>query len=129
LSGGEYLRKNNIVGIEGVDVRALTKILRDSGVMMGMITTEHSREDGLRVLEELARLRFRHYAREVSTQRAYQWHLEGVNGRSRNGKCRSMHRRASWCSIMAPSSTSCAACASAGWKLLSSPAPPAKKKS
>jgi carbamoyl-phosphate synthase small subunit len=80
MGGGDYLKKHNIVGIEGVDVRALTKKLRDSGVMMGMITTKHSREDGLRVLEELPDYDSGTYAREVSTQRAYQWHLEGVNG-------------------------------------------------
>ncbi len=72
-SGDEYLVKNKITGIQGVDVRALTKILRDSGVMMGMITTEHTKEEGLRVLEELPPYDSGTYAREVSTQNVYQW--------------------------------------------------------
>ncbi len=39
---GNYLRENHIVGIEGVDTRALTKILRSQGTMNGMITcAEH----------------------------------------------------------------------------------------
>ena len=35
----EYLNKHNIVGIEGVDTRALTKHLRDKGVKKGVIST------------------------------------------------------------------------------------------
>lgn len=39
---GNYLRANHIVGVEGVDTRALTKILRSQGTMNGMITcAEH----------------------------------------------------------------------------------------
>ena len=39
---GDFLRKHDIVGIEGVDTRALTKILRSQGSMNGMITcAEH----------------------------------------------------------------------------------------
>ena len=34
----DFLRQNKIVGIEGIDTRALTKILRDSGTMKGIIT-------------------------------------------------------------------------------------------
>lgn len=34
-----YLQKNNIVGIEGIDTRQLTKIIRSSGTMKGIITT------------------------------------------------------------------------------------------
>lgn len=33
-----YLKKNNIVGIEGIDTRQLTKIIRNSGTMKGIIT-------------------------------------------------------------------------------------------
>lgn len=73
-SGGDYLKKYGIVGIEGIDVRALTKKLRDGGVLMGIITTEHSREDGLRVLAATPEYDSGTYAREVSTRRAYSWH-------------------------------------------------------
>ena len=39
---GNYLRANHIVGVEDVDTRALTKILRSQGTMNGMITcAEH----------------------------------------------------------------------------------------
>ena len=36
----DYLTKNNIIGIEGIDTRALTRILRDKGTMNGIITTD-----------------------------------------------------------------------------------------
>ena len=38
----QFLINNNITGIEGVDTRALTKILRNQGTMKGMITTNAS---------------------------------------------------------------------------------------
>lgn len=36
-----YLKKNNIMGIEGIDTRQLTKILRNAGTMKGIITTNN----------------------------------------------------------------------------------------
>ncbi len=38
----DYLKRNRIPGICGVDTRAITRILRDYGTMNGMITTETS---------------------------------------------------------------------------------------
>lgn len=38
----QYLEKNHITGIEGIDTRALTKILREKGTMNGMITTDEN---------------------------------------------------------------------------------------
>ena len=53
---GNYLREHHIVGIQGVDTRALTKLLRSQGTMNGMITCAehfHIRE----VLDRLAAYR------------------------------------------------------------------------
>jgi carbamoyl-phosphate synthase small subunit len=36
----EYLARNNIIGIEGIDTRALTRILRDRGTMKGILSTD-----------------------------------------------------------------------------------------
>lgn len=41
-SVGTFLVENDITGIEGIDTRALTKILRDKGTMKGMITTDEN---------------------------------------------------------------------------------------
>lgn len=38
----EFLLKNDIPGISGIDTRALTKILREKGTMNGMITTNEN---------------------------------------------------------------------------------------
>lgn len=35
-----FLRQNKILGLEGIDTRALTRTLRDNGCMRGIITTE-----------------------------------------------------------------------------------------
>ncbi len=40
VSLGQYLKDNKIIGVEGVDTRALTKHLRDHGTQMGIISTE-----------------------------------------------------------------------------------------
>lgn len=49
---GSYLKEHNITGIQGVDTRALTKILRSEGSMNGMLTcAEHF--NIAQVLEEL----------------------------------------------------------------------------
>lgn len=37
---GEWLQKHGIIGIEGIDTRALTRILREKGTMNGMLSTD-----------------------------------------------------------------------------------------
>src|SRR6185436_3679376 len=44
---GTYLAKNKIVGIEGVDTRALTKHLREEGAKKGVISTTDLDEKSL----------------------------------------------------------------------------------
>ncbi len=40
MSLGEYLRKNGIVGVEGIDTRALTRHIRAQGAMKGILYSE-----------------------------------------------------------------------------------------
>jgi len=40
MSLDEYLKQNNIIGLEGIDTRALTRMLRISGAMRGILSTE-----------------------------------------------------------------------------------------
>ena len=42
MSLDEYLTENKIIGIEGIDTRALTRKLRISGAMRGILSTEFS---------------------------------------------------------------------------------------
>ena len=40
MSLDDYLQANNIIGLEGIDTRALTRMLRISGAMRGILSTE-----------------------------------------------------------------------------------------
>ncbi|MDA3845012.1 MAG: carbamoyl phosphate synthase small subunit [Vallitaleaceae bacterium] len=40
----EYLKRNRIMGLEGIDTRALTKMIRDHGTMKGIITVRELTE-------------------------------------------------------------------------------------
>jgi carbamoyl-phosphate synthase small subunit len=48
---GDYLAANKVVGISGIDTRAVTRRLRSAGVMMGMVTSVDSPEEALRLLK------------------------------------------------------------------------------
>ncbi len=41
LSIGDFLAQQGVVGIEGIDTRALTRVLRDQGALNGAVTTEY----------------------------------------------------------------------------------------
>jgi carbamoyl-phosphate synthase small subunit len=41
----EYCKQQNVIGIAGVDTRSLTKALRDTGCLVGVITTDESKTD------------------------------------------------------------------------------------
>jgi carbamoyl-phosphate synthase small subunit len=44
---GEFLKKQNIIGLYGIDTRRLTRIIREQGVMNGAITSDLSDKDTL----------------------------------------------------------------------------------
>ena len=48
-----FLKDQGIIGIEGIDTRALTRVLRESGVMNGAITTEFAPEQQQERLSQL----------------------------------------------------------------------------
>ena len=49
----EYLAESGIPGISGVDTRAITRKLRSSGVMMGIITSDKTPQQALEELQKL----------------------------------------------------------------------------
>ena len=69
----EFLATNGIPGISGVDTRALTRHLRSTGVMMGVITSELSPEEALRELKDLPKYDFTDFVHEVTTEKSYEW--------------------------------------------------------
>lgn len=70
----EYLKKNNVVGMEGVDTRALTRHIRIKGTMKSVISTE---DDSPESLIEKARssqsIVGRDLVKEVTCDEPYEW--------------------------------------------------------
>jgi len=69
----EFLLAYDIPGISGIDTRALTRRLRSSGVMMGIITSEMAAEEALKELKSLPKYDFTDFVHQVSTEKAYEW--------------------------------------------------------
>jgi len=69
----EYLEKNGIPGIQGIDTRALTKKLRVRGALNGFISTEGvSDEDAIRRAKEFVFVGV-DYVKEVTHREAFLW--------------------------------------------------------
>ncbi len=70
----EYLKENGIVGIQGIDTRALTRHLRDFGAQPGVITTKDMKPESVvaraRALPNMSGLDL---VKEVTCKTAYTW--------------------------------------------------------
>ncbi len=73
----EYLRVQGMPSLDQIDTRALTRVLRSHGVMMGILTTELTVEEALRHLKAEARYEQLNYVRQVTTTEPYVWDAEG----------------------------------------------------
>lgn len=72
-----YLAQNKILGLDGIDTRALTKILRNNGTMKGIIVLDNSNlEDVKDKLEDFSN---RDAVSIVSTNKKYEISGEGKN--------------------------------------------------
>ncbi|MBA4374178.1 MAG: carbamoyl phosphate synthase small subunit [Thermodesulfovibrio sp.] len=71
---GDYMRQQNITGIQGLDTRALTRHLRTHGAQMGIIScldlNPHSLLAKVRAHPGIATFDF---VKEVTTTKAYEW--------------------------------------------------------
>ena len=72
----EYLKSQGIPGICGVDTRAITRRLRERGVMMGLITTGNP-EAAAAQLAEMPRYDDQDLVRTVTARDRYRWSAEG----------------------------------------------------
>lgn len=70
----DYLKQNGIVGLEGIDTRALTKILRNSGTMKGIITLGNTTYE--EVEDKLKDYTNRDAVKHVTTNEKYT--IEGI---------------------------------------------------
>jgi carbamoyl-phosphate synthase small subunit len=79
----EFLKEHGIMGIEGIDTRALTRHIRTAGAMKGVISTKDLNKKSL---VEKARqspgLIGRDLVKEVTCSRSYYW----TNGKARKGR-------------------------------------------
>lgn len=70
----EYLERNGIPGIQGIDTRALTKKLRVRGALNGFITTEAiATEEAVKRAKSWPGLIGVDYVKEVTHQEAFRW--------------------------------------------------------
>jgi len=71
---GTFLAKHNIPGIEGVDTRAITKLLRVKGALNGVISTEElDRGKLVEMAKACPGLIGRDLVKEVTCQERYEW--------------------------------------------------------
>ena len=73
ISLAEYLEKNGVPGIQGLDTRELTKKLRVRGAMNGFISTENIQdEEAVRRAKEFVFVGV-DYVKEVTHKKAFRW--------------------------------------------------------
>lgn len=72
----EYFAEHKIIGIEGVDTRALTKHLRTAGAMRCCISTELSAEEAVKAANDAPPMAGSDFVKEVSTESNYHWDKE-----------------------------------------------------
>lgn len=66
----DFLKKHNIVGIHSIDTRCLTRMIREKGVMNGVITTENVYEKKDEFLAKLKEFRITDAVKNVTCEKA-----------------------------------------------------------
>jgi len=74
ITFNDWLINNNVIGLHGIDTRALVKILRKYGSMNGLITTEKITTDKcLEILRKSPSMKGLNLANKVTTNKEYFW--------------------------------------------------------
>ena len=73
---GDYFLEHNILGIEGIDTRALTKHLRTAGSMRCCVSTELTAEEAAQAAKDSSPMAGSDFVKEVSTDTNYHWQGE-----------------------------------------------------
>lgn len=76
----DLLERHKVVGIQGIDTRALTRHLRMHGVMMGAISTEFSRDELVDKIKEQPHYSEVDYVKQVTTKECYEWSNDSNTG-------------------------------------------------
>jgi len=70
----QWLVEKNIIGLHGIDTRALVKILRSNGSMNGVITSEDKTlESCLKIIHDTPKMEGLNLSKVVSTKQQYLW--------------------------------------------------------
>jgi len=79
---GDYLKRNNIIGIEGIDTRRLTRIIRTVGAMNAVISTTDENDSSLvKKARDFPSMAGLDLAKVVTTKSPYSF---SANGKSEN---------------------------------------------
>ncbi len=74
MSLDEFMKNKGIIGIQGIDTRALTRHIRDYGEQVGIISTvETDHQNLISKANGLSGLEGKDLVKEVSCQKAYSW--------------------------------------------------------
>ena len=69
----DYLAAEGVPGLAGVDTRALTRRLRNRGVMMGVLTSEATPDEAMRLLRDSPAYDDQDYVRSVTAEQGEPW--------------------------------------------------------
>ena len=72
----DYFSEHQIIGIQEIDTRALTKHLRDKGAMRAVISTELTEEQAITAANDAPPMEGSDFVKEVSTTESYFWEGE-----------------------------------------------------
>ncbi len=95
MSLGDWLKQHNILAIQGIDTRMLTKILRDQGAMRGVVSTNDLDDMSLIAKAKASpEMTGRDLAKNVTTPKQYCWNdidsthyaLSTKNGETNNAQ-------------------------------------------
>ena len=85
LTFDKWLKNKNVIGLYGIDTRALVKILREDGSMNGIITTEElTNSDCLDLLTKSPKMKGLNLAKKVSTCNEYYFKHNTTNFKLKN---------------------------------------------
>ena len=70
----QWLIEKNIIGLYGIDTRALVKVLRSNGSMNGVLTSDNiTSERCLKIINETPKMEGLNLSKEVTTKQKYLW--------------------------------------------------------
>ena len=70
---GSWMSRHGMVGIAGVDCRAIATHIRDNGSMRGCVTTELNAEEAVATAKSAQTLTGSNLVKEVTTDKTYSW--------------------------------------------------------